>query len=578
MSSTNKSSTTGEKCFLFLSFLFGVCLCFFIGNFSKRLFLQPDEIRYIGIARSIANGRSITYFHHIVTDYQKILYPLFISIAYKFHDFHQQIAAVALINAVLISSSVFPAYFLAKKCLNSKRMNLFVCIFTILYPEMAMTMTFMSESLYFPMVLWEIFIIQKVYEQKNNRWYLCFFGVFTYALYLCKEVGICFLLGYVLTECFMAWQNKKADKSLVWKVVIPVMSFGILFVAAKTTVFAGMENSYNQTSIEAIMSWKAVFYFFYACIYYLVYVMTSFYIFPILYCTFRWKELSEQTRRIFAFLMITFLVLIGTVGYTISIREDLGSFSPRLHLRYFTPLAVPFFILFLQNYKADGKVFSKRWQKIAAAVFFAVLLIIPNLSQRGLMDSCNMELYRGICIASTKLFGPMLGEVFSFAALKLLWLAVLWIGYCGIKKRPERFLRYFITAVLVLNVVNYALKYAEVRIFYSVDKEAVSEMQELDGYLNNLSGDKMLIGLYLTDQTMELADTYLDDENMYYTFEAAAKDWDNVYPESVPCTWPNTNYSKIGEIEYFVIDNRIDPGKLGVREIIWEGNYFSVWH
>lgn len=577
MNSTNKDSVAGEKSFLFLAFLFSVSLCFIIGNFSKRMFLEPDEVRYIGIARSIASGRSITYIHHIVTDFQKILYPLCISAAYKLHDFHWQVTVVALINAILASSSVFPAYFLAKKYLNSKKMNLLVCIFTILSPEMAMTMTFMSESLYFPMVLWEIFIIQRVYEQKNNRWYLCFLGVWTYVLYLCKEVGICFLLGYVLTEFFMAWQKKKADRSIAWRVAIPVISFFILFVAAKATVFAGMGNSYDQTSIDAIMSWKAVLYFFYACIYYLIYVMVSFYMLPILYCTFRWKEMSELTKRMFAFLLITCIVLIGTVGYIISIREDIGSFSPRLHLRYFAPLVVPFFILFLKNYKADGKVFSKRKQKTVAAVFLAVLMVIPNLSQRGLMDSCSMELYRCICIASTKLFGAM-SEVFSFVVLKLLWLAVLWKGYCVIKKRPERLLRYFIAAVLILNVINYALKYLEVRIFYSVSREAVSEMQELDEYLDSLSGDKMLIGLSLTDQTMELADTYLDDENMYYTCEVTAKDWSNVYPENVPCTWPKITYSKIDKIEYFVIDNRIDPGKLGVREIIWEGNYFSVWH
>lgn len=573
MKGTGKDSVVGEKIFLFLAFLFGVCLCFLIGNFSKSLFLQPDEMRYIGIARSIANGRNITYFHHMVTNYQKILYPLCISAAYKFHDFHQQITAVALINAVLISSSVFPAYFLAKKYLNSKRMRLLVCIFTILYPEMAMTMTFMSESLYFPMVLWEIFIVSKIYDdQKNNWWYLSLFGIWTYVLYLCKEVGIGFLLGYILTECFMAWQKKKVDRRLVG-VAIPIIFFAILFMAAKVTIFADMGNSYNQMDIDAIMSWKALFYFFYACIYYLIYVMLSFYMFPILYCIFRWRNMSEQTKRMFVFLMITSIVLIGTVGYTISIREDIGSVSPKLHLRYFAPLAVPFFILFLQSYKADGKVFLKRWHKIVTAVIFAALMLIPSLSQRGLMDSCSMELYRCICIAMTKLFGP-LSEFFSFAALKLLWLAALWIGYRVIKKRWECFLKYFIVAVLTLNIINYALKYVEARIFYSVSKETVNEMQELNECLNSLHGDKALIGLSLTDPNMELADTYLDDENMYYSYVAATEDSGNTYPENVPYASSNINYSNI---EYFVIDNKIDSEKLGARELIWEGNYFSVW-
>ena len=113
--------TTNEKIYLFLLFFLSIGLCFFISNFSKSLFLSADEMRYINIARSIANGRHFTYIHHVITDYQKILYPLCISPAYKIRDFHLQVTVVGLINAILMSSSIFPAYLLAKKYLNSSK-------------------------------------------------------------------------------------------------------------------------------------------------------------------------------------------------------------------------------------------------------------------------------------------------------------------------------------------------------------------------------------------------------------------------------------------------------------------------
>ena len=444
----------------------------------------------------------------------------------------------------------------------------------------------MSENLYFPMVLWEIYIVHMLFEKKNSPGLLCLFGGWTYLLYLCKEVGICFLLGYILTSGLTALQKKKVDRNLLKAVVIPPVSFLVLFVIAKFTIFSSMGNSYDQTSVDAILSINAVLYFFYACIYYLVYVIIAFYFFPILFCAFKWTGLSDKAKWMFSFLMNMVIVLIGTVGYTISIREDLGSLSPHLHMRYFAPLAVPFFILFLQNFKADEmstlkvkadeKFTPKKRQKYAVLIFIIILIVIPNICQRGLMDSQNMEFYRCICIALSKMFGRT-GDILAYFVVKPIWLFMLLGGYHIMKKRPERFLKCFVVGILGLNVVNYILKYAEVRIFYSESREAVSEMQELNDKLNGLSGNKLLIGKYLTDQTMELADTYLDVDDMYYTSSAATEDWANIYPDKIPCSWPLIEYGDIGEIEYFVIDNEINPEGLDLEEIIWEGNYFSIW-
>jgi len=570
-------SLLNEKKIVILLFFVSICLCFTISSFSKSLFLSADEMRYIAIARSIANGRDMTYIHHIVTDYQKVLYPFFISLAYRVHDFHLQVIIVGLINAILMSSSVFPAYLLAKKYLNSSRQVLLICVFTILYPELVMTMTFMSENLYFPMALWEIYIVHKVFENKDRNGLLCLFGVWTYLLYLCKEVGICFLLGYILTECFVALYKRRVDKNMIKSVSLPVVFFLMLFFLAKCTIFSDMGNSYDQTSIDAILSGKAVLYFFYACIYYLVYVIISFYFFPIIFCTFKWNELSEKAKYMFAFLSNMVIVIIGTVGYTISIREDLGSFSPHLHMRYFAPLAIPFFIIFFHNFKMDEKLILKKWQRYVMVVFIIGLIIIPNICQRGLMDSQNMEFYRCICIALAKLFGKT-GDILAYFVVKPIWLFMLIGGYYELKKKPKQFLKYFIITAFTLNITNYILKYMEVRIFYSASKEAVNEMQELNEKLDGLSGNKLLVGKYLTDQAMELADTYLDDENMYYTSASVVEDWENLYPEKVPCTWPIVDYSDMGEIEYFIIDNEINQDGLGVKEIVWKGNIFSIWH
>ena len=108
---------------ILIAFIFGfsVILRYLISDFTKTIYIYPDELRYYMIAESIIDGRGITIYNGY-TDFQKILYSLCIAPAFLFDDTIIQIKIISLINAIVMSSGIFPVYFLAKKILNNKRM------------------------------------------------------------------------------------------------------------------------------------------------------------------------------------------------------------------------------------------------------------------------------------------------------------------------------------------------------------------------------------------------------------------------------------------------------------------------
>lgn len=568
-----------DRNFLLVIFEINILLCFLLSNFTKSLFLSADEMRYIGLARSIANGDGFTWLHHMQSSYQKILYPLLISPAFLFQYFRVQMRCISLINAILMSSAIFPIWLLGKEYIQKKSHLRMLCMFGLLLPEFAMTMTFMSENLYFPMVVWEIYLIQKLFQksEKTIRWAAAL-GIWTYLLYLCKEIGIAFLLGYLIWALWQLVSKKENGRQALGQAIVACALFAGSFLLAKETLFRGMGNSYNQMSLGAILSWKSLGYFIYACCYYLVYIVISFYFFPVWISLWNRKKLQTQTRKMMEYLVVTIVLMVAVVGYTISIREDLGSLSPHLHLRYFAPLIIPVLLVFYEAYwKQNGEI-KGQWYKRILMFTLVILVIIPNICQRGLMDSQSMEFYRVAGIALTKLAGSY-SFALNYLVVKAIWMGLVLLGFWMLRKDKEKFALWFLSFTFLFNLVNYALKYIEVRIYYSIDASVVDDMQSLNDELDSLYGNKLIVGRSMTDSYMELADTYLLDEDLYYTSISSLQDWDGGH---IPCVYPESDYKDLNQVTYYIVDNSmIEDGTVnfdGKATEIWQNAEYGIWY
>lgn len=103
------------------------------------------------------------------------------------------VAVIALLNSALILSSIFPAWLISRELGISRKGRLIVLAITVFYPDMMLPMTFMSENLYWPLVLWIFYVWLRNFKTPKIS-YTILFSVVSYIAYLCKEIALAFPL------------------------------------------------------------------------------------------------------------------------------------------------------------------------------------------------------------------------------------------------------------------------------------------------------------------------------------------------------------------------------------------------
>lgn len=158
-----KKLATHEILVVFLLFIISVLVRFFIANrFPLNIQCYPDELRYYHIASSIANGTGISIYN-AATDFQKILYSLFLVPACTTSNISTKISLIFLTNSILMSSGVFFVYYLSKHFIRDNIYKIAICFIYLLFGYMTYTMTFISENLWIPLSLCVICIFYKLF-------------------------------------------------------------------------------------------------------------------------------------------------------------------------------------------------------------------------------------------------------------------------------------------------------------------------------------------------------------------------------------------------------------------------------
>lgn len=359
------------KKILILLFLLTTAVYFSLSNHIKMIYVYGDELGYYGIARSLANLNGIYIYNTTYLD-QKILYDVFIIPAFWFSSKLMQISAISFINAVLVSSGIFPVFILGKNVIKNNFYILLCILLYCFFSDLTFSQTFMSENLYLPLAMWGIVLYEKLINSwlvnKNKKLtlkeygYSIFLGIFTYLLYMTKEIAIVFIIT-LLTLVIKKMINKESLKKEFIQLVLIIITFTIMYIFMKNTIFRGMENRYavqvHQTN-KLFFSKGGIKYWLYASFVYFSSITVSFFILPIMFPILNYKFLSQRQKNLFWFLSFLLIFGIAIVTYTISLAENFGEKNPRMYLRYFSYLYFPFILLFYsiiekKNIKIDIK-------------------------------------------------------------------------------------------------------------------------------------------------------------------------------------------------------------------------------
>ena len=509
----------------------------FILSFAARLLLSfrtgpvlavviPDEIRYLHIAKSIAQGGPIMVRGAPAT-FQKILYPALISPAFMLaSDPIRQTVIVRVINCLIMSSAIFPVALLGRKVTSNKTVVLISMLVACTLPDMVYSATLVSEILYLPVACWMFHAgLCAMSEPALKRKLLLSgaFGFTIYLAYLTKEVAAGFLIAAVLMLALDSFRDKGAMiKNALAAAAILAVFFAAHFII-KASLFPGVGNSYgaasgfDQITLSEISSAYDIFYMFYGAGLLLVAVIMSFYALPVFLPLYGYNGMGRGNRKLYLFSLISLVVMIGAYAYTVLIREELGSFVPRLSLRYFSPAVIPFLILcfdFLLQRGAEpgaaktGKTDAARRKGMQfifpfVIVVFCVLVVVlaPSGPERDVpIDHYALKSTMPLqgahfSLAPGEMFrGP--GEM-RFNALWMLFKLLLvlltafgaWFVVSGKKARALALLLVFIFSV---NAYDSALSYLATRydkLYSFTDEGFVPNLNAgADAYTNYTSG------------------------------------------------------------------------------------------
>lgn len=367
---------------------------FLFANYVKHIDVFNDEYFYVNAARNILRGE-FPVIDGTTLNFDKILYSVIISPLYLIGDAALRVRMIALVNSAMMSASVFPIWLISRKIELGRKSTLIALGITCIFPELSMTMSFMSENLFFPLTLFFIYfwLVNREAPTKKNAVIL---GALAFLCYFCKASFLAVFVtcaGFEIVFPVISFLTRSKDdtrelKSFYSKarfigLIIFIAVFVILNVILKATLFNGAESSYQVQSISTFFdnSYR-LWYTVYGAVYMLAGIMISALILPFIYPALCYKSLGENARQLFCFTVMSILVTVAAVAYTIVPNEDRGLAMPRVHMRYFAHFVLIMLVIFLKSietsYDSDGEKRPRYWAALGLAS------ILPCMIYRGM--------------------------------------------------------------------------------------------------------------------------------------------------------------------------------------------------
>lgn len=565
---------------ILLLFIASLLLRFAISDFPKRAETYRDELRYLQIAKNIYHFKTIDIYG-ISNDYQKVLYPFLLSSFFAISNGARRLRMISLFNCFLMSSAVFPAYLIGKKVGGHRRAALFTAVMTVLLPDMCFSMTFMSENLYLPLGLWVVYLILIAVDERDSKkkymLNICA-GLGTYLLYLTKEVALCFLISYILLMMWTKIAYKERVVSLLLGLFSYVGSFLILFILGKIFLFSSMGNSYRQTDLLAILSMSRIKYMLFAFVYNGLFLLIGLFYFPVVLPLYTIKEAKPTEKKFYLFLLCNLLVMMVTIVYTISVREDFGSYEPRQHHRYYAPYIVCLLPLLCAGQERHQSEISKTkrllfWM-LPVLVSLGIMMLLDGFRTVG-VDNTTLAYYNMFLKAGERLASE--GKLLFFTTRSKLiikgciclcimvgtWTVMRYAPKCHVRMRKSIKMA-AVGIMVVVMMFNNVLKCREFRAAYSITPQEREELCSIDSFLQNCDGTLLVIHGTAFDLFGKKIDSYLNRDYIVTTRDAFMELFDDegrwdMNTGKIMTIYKNENipYDSYARVDYVLVEDSL---------------------
>ena len=367
----------GTKKIIILYFIFiavKILLSFLISGPS----VFGDEYVYSKLASSIHTSLEYTI-HNIHVSTPVPLYPMLISLSYFFDDINLIYFVIKLINIIIISLTIFPFYFLARKFLETKE-ALIISFIAMLMPMMFNTNFYvMSENLYYP--LFASFIYFLYCALNDNSLSKCIYsGIILGLMFLTRAISAFIIPAFLLTYIIL---RKKVKFTIVIShylsaliIVVPwFLRNGIMYGFTPQGLL-GFYSVAGQKAITTVtellgpfINW-IIIYLGYAII------ATGFFFGTYYFLGFYIKENKYKTFFALSTVLLS-LIIIAAANESASTRIFYDTifkyFTRRPIGRYVDPAAL---ILLLGGFITYVKLGFKKIKFLKASIISAIVLVI----------------------------------------------------------------------------------------------------------------------------------------------------------------------------------------------------------
>ncbi len=580
-----KDSVCTEVLAVFFMFVVSVVIRTAIAyRYPVHLDTYPDELRYYRMATSFANGTGLSLYNSSY-DFQKILYALCIAPACLLQSVNIRLATIFFLNSLMISAGVFPIYYLSRILLRNRAYRMGICAIYLISGHMTYTMTFMSENLWFPLVLLLLCVFCSLFKQQENvsfkkiLWLNFCAGIFSYIAYLCKEIALIFPLAYM--AYFITWEFYVSRRNIQQKIkkdflqfTVYGIGFAVPFIALKLTLFHAMRNSYNQQGLDALAGNDKIYYLLYGTGYYVLNVLTMSFLFPVLLPCMNFDKMKAVGKKLYIFLVWLVLTASFVVSYTISIREDYPLVNPRAHMRYIA-WVMPMFILILGHLLETDKLNSNKRSRIIQASTILSIGSIHTIFYRGPNMSSHVDATMYIY------YGKTANQILLLNVMLVIISAVITMIFYN------RRMTVALCLALILGTQIYDNVWAEgfQNENYKVSESLHSEAIELKEFVqSNPQSNFLVVDFFLSSEQRTL-DTYLTEKNVYVTscqrLTDTGHDLGNICLGSIeiPVIWHEVGFYNVMDIDYIIVRNicQIVESDNCLKLLEMEGEKYSIY-
>lgn len=392
-----------EEKLVFLLFIVASVLktVLFLKGIANRAFFidSLEELINYNVSSSLIYGNGISVYN-VPVSVRGILYPLIILPVFLLPASLNRIYFVFTINAVLMSTGIFPVHYLASKLIQKKENRLLICLTYLLFSFQFYSMTLLSVNLFIPLALiltclfYNILTQQEALSQQKLGLLNVTAGLMTYLLYLTDESAVLFLGAFLICQviCFKKYTSVLNQISLhkKWlKVQVLKFLFGFLvpFICISELIY--FLKIYDMTPFYFLDASKGIniAHIFYVQIYILIASIITMYVVPILLPIVYFDKLSTNAKQFFILLIC--LLIASTLGGALQSVGELSSDKlPIINLRYTYWVYIAFVIVLF--HLLENCIYSRKIDCRGRLHYIMLPLILlplfPGLARNNLTD------------------------------------------------------------------------------------------------------------------------------------------------------------------------------------------------